>query len=883
MGQRQRRQRVRERQPERVQTDAGGNFSIDFGTPGVEDWEQDTIDLRPGIGGSVQVFEDDGDSTHRGWRVADPHFGVDVVHEELWANDWPIGATLNFQVFEPDDLVNPVWDDSMTVVDTTWGQTEAGYRFWGDFDVHGGQLITITDGSLTRELIVSTLVVTNVDPDTETYTGTVEDVDYDKTHEVCAWARDLIDGQQGVELCTIPDGDRNWTIDFTGVGEIIPGDHTGAYQNDPDGDQTSYAWFVPPWIYVEIGDDTNPDFPDRIHLDQWDFPVEVTNGTDTITATDTDNDGWDVVEFDVTPGETITATGNDGRVKNVYLEELSVDTVTLWNEDPPSTVYGSTTATYDGNVQVTASADYGWWTERWVDANAGAYEADFANPGNGWREQELGYFGQGGADDVYSGGEIRSHIWDADNDQVQAVWHATNPRIIIVRGNDRIEAIDFPKDEPLTIELDDPAFEGIEFSETGIPAANPDKPWETLLVFELGDYTVPDVATVTASDSTGTPLVTTEVIPFSIDFVDPDNDTITGTAAEGSEVLVQADGNWRYPIADATDTWVADFSQPGTQPGEENPVDIGPGSSGGATLIAEGGSATTVLWSLSNAAFSVDPDGEHVWGWEFASDASVTITIDGTGHGPFGTDGGGSFDVYFDPATVDVAEGTEVVVSDGETDKLHVVTALGITGVDEALDQVSGTAEAGTDVHVWVNETGANLDVTATDGTWLADFGGQADLGPGSNGGAQQSDDDGDSTHLGWLIFNPTVNVDPSGDGVWGEQWLPNDVVTIFVNDGEHSTLSTDDGGNFGEGWDPQGLDIVAGDKVEAVQGGVTKTHFVTTLAITGIDIDTEIMTGTAAGPFDIWVHDTKRWCSDDLHQRCGALDAVHRRVGQLR
>ena len=92
----------------------------------------------------------------------------------------------------------------------------------------------------------------------------------------------------------------------------------------------------------------------------------------------------------------------------------------------------------------------------------------------------------GGADDVFSGGEIRAHIWDGDNDQVQAIWHATNPRIIIVRGNDRIEAIDFPLGEPLTIEVDDPAFDGIEFSETGIVGTNPAKPWETLLVFDLG-------------------------------------------------------------------------------------------------------------------------------------------------------------------------------------------------------------------------------------------------------------------------------------------------------------------------------------------------------------------------------------------------------------
>ncbi len=210
--------------------------------------------------------------------------------------------------------------------------------------------------------------MTDVDPDNETYTGTVDEtVEYDRTHEVCAWARHLTDDQQHVELCTLPDATTGaWTIDFTGVGRIVPGDHTGAFQVDADGDRTEYAWFVPPWIYVELGGD---DFADRIELDQWAFPVTVTNGTETIEVSDTYGDGRERIEFDVAPGETITATGSDGKVKSLFLEELAVTAVTLWNEEPPSTVYGTTAAGYQGQVQVTASSDNsGWWTERWTNS-----------------------------------------------------------------------------------------------------------------------------------------------------------------------------------------------------------------------------------------------------------------------------------------------------------------------------------------------------------------------------------------------------------------------------------------------------------------------------------------------------------------------------------
>lgn len=754
----------------RVQAGADGTFTIDFGNPGVDGWEQTTVDIRPGVGGSIQVNDNDNDSTHRSWRVTDPYIGVNVIHEEMWAFDWPIGAILSFTVEDPATPESPDWEDTMTVVETNWGQTEAGYRFWGDFDVHAGQVIVVTDGTLTRTLEVSTLVVTNVDPDSDRYDGTVDPTHpHDSVTEVCAWARHLVDPQQSVESCALPDGAGNWLIDFTGIGNLVAGDHSGAWQIDDDGDRTEYAWFVPPWIYVEIGDDTNPLFPDRIHLDQWAFPVTVTNGTDTVVVSDTYDDSWEVIEFDVTPGQTITATGNDGRVKSLFLEELAVTTVTLWNEDPPSTVFGTTTAAYEGQVQVTASADYGWWTERWVTAAAGLFEADFDTGGNGWREQELGDFGEGGADDIITaGGEIRAHIWDADNDQIQTIWHTCNPRIIIVRGNDRIEAVCFPSGAELTIELDDPNFEGIEFSDTGIVDVNPDKPWETLLIFELGDYTVPDEATVTATDDVGTPPIVTEVIAFTVDEIEPDADTLTGTAPAGSEVLVQADGNWRYPIADETNSWVADFSQPGDQPGEENPVDIGPGSSGGATLLADGGSATTVLWRLSAASFGLDPTQNNMWGNEFAPNASVNITVDGSDQGTYPTDAFGQFNAWWDSGGLDFTEGMVVDVTDGDTTKTHTITALVVTDVNDTDDTVSGTAAAGSDVDIWVHDSDAwrHVVADAVTGAWTAAFGvvgddsgeeGTADLTLGSNGNSGQCDEDGDCTHASWWVANPAI------------------------------------------------------------------------------------------------------------------------------
>ena len=75
-------------------------------------------------------------------------------------------------------------------------------------------------------------------------------------------------------------------------------------------------------------------------------------------------------------------------------------------------------------------------------------------------------------------------------------------------------------------------------------------------------------------------------------------------------------------------------------------------------------------------------------------------------------------------------------------------------------------AAPGTTVDIWVHDSEASLQVTACDesptypcngyplGTWHADFTGQIDLQPGSNGAANQCDQDGDCTYARWQLRN---------------------------------------------------------------------------------------------------------------------------------
>ena len=849
-----------------------GVWSADFSVPGAGDHEQDVIGIQPGFGGAAQVFDGDGDSTHRGWQLHDPYFGVDVIHEEMWAVDWPAGATLTFQVFADDTETDLLWTDTMTVFGTPWQNTEAGYRFWNEFDVHGGQYFKVSDGVTTKDLVVSTIIVDAIDPVADYYTGTVDAaVPADRDRDVCAWARVSADSNDWIERCDLPDPvTGEWTIDFFGIGDIIPGDHLGAYQLDADGDETHHAWHVPPWIYVELAeqDAAGVDlYPDRVHLEQWTGPVDIYLD-DAIALTGVVTNGEHaLVELDVEIGQTIRVVDTIDD-KSLDIELLTVDNVTAW-DDPvqPSTAFGRAAVPDNTRqVQVTASADYGWWTERWVPVLSGEYQADFANPGNGWRESEIGYFGEGGADDIYLGGEVRAHLWDFDNDQVQAIWHTCNPRIIIVRGNDRIEAVCFPVGSELVVELDDPANgEGADWA-SGDPVVvtrNPDKPWETLVVFELGDYTAPDEATVTATateDGVPVVVVTTEVVAFTVDDVDADSDRITGTASAGSEILVETDGNWRYPVADETNTWVADFSVPGDQPGEENPVDLVPGTGGSATLLDENGSATTVLWRISNAHFNVDPHGDWLWGHEWLPNASVDISIGGVLHSTLPTDEWGDFGDGWDRMGVDLASGMVVEVTDGETTKTHTVMPLAITDVNPDTDAIFGTATPDGSIDIWIHDTDVNRTVAVDPfGDWSVDFTADHDLVAGDNGNSNECDEDGDCTFADWRIPNAHFNVDPHGDWLWGHEWLPNASVDISIGGVLHSTLPTDEWGDFGDGWDRMGVDLASGMVVEVTDGETTKTHTVMPLAITDVNPDTDAIFGTATpdGSIDIWIHDT--------------------------
>jgi hypothetical protein len=298
---------------------------------------------------------------------------------------------------------------------------------------------------------------------------------------------------------------------------------------------------------------------------------------------------------------------------------------------------------------------------------------------------------------------------------------------------------------------------------------------------------------VSVSDGTTTKLHT--VTGLVVTGVDETSDVVSGTAAPGSmvDVWVHDSDVWRHEVADGSGGWAADFGVAGDEPGEETIADLVAGSNGNSGQCDTDNDCTNAGWWIPNAQFTVNPADNSIGGNEFAPNHEVSITVNGTPvPGPaIMTDEGGNFQVGWDPFVLNIEATNVVSASDGTTTKSHTVTGLVVTGVDEATGVVSGMAEPGSTVDVWIHDdTGTNLTVTACNnsgfpcngdmiGTWHADFTGLGGLVAGSNGNSGQCDDDSDCTNAGWWIPNAQFQVDPSSESIWGNEFAPNSPVTI--------------------------------------------------------------------------------------------------------
>jgi hypothetical protein len=511
--------------------------------------------------------------------------------------------------------------------------------------------------------------------------------------------------------------------------------------------------------------------------------------------------------FDLQRGHVVTVS--DGTTTKVHtVEDLFVDGVNVTAD----TVFGR--------------ADPGVDVDVWVDGydgltvtpdGSGNWTADFS-----------------GLVDITvqsSGGSQQS---DADGDSTYVWW--SHPSFQLAPQDDWVQSQNpWVSGSTITLTIEDGS--GVVYTDTQTADGSGHFNFHFGGMFNLQRGHV-----VTVSDGTTTKVHTVE--DLFVDGVNVTADTVFGRADPFTDVDVWVHGNGNATAtADGSGNWIADFS---------GMADLTYASDGGSQQWDIDGDSTGVWWS--SPKFQAHPDNDWVQSISpWTPGANITLTIDDGGAGYTDTqtaDGSGHFNFGL-LEVFDLQRGHHVTVSDGTTTKTHTVIDLFADTVDVGADTVTGRADADTVVNVWIHGEGSNVSATADPiGEWIADFSGVADVTHTTEGGAEQSDVDGDSTGVEW--FSPRFQVQPDDDGVgsWSG-WTPGATISLSIKDDVGTELytnstTTDSSGHFWFGLRDL-FDVERGHVVTVADVAATKTHTVKDLFITDVDTAADIVSGTAA------------------------------------
>jgi len=308
--------------------------------------------------------------------------------------------------------------------------------------------------------------------------------------------------------------------------------------------------------------------------------------------------------------------------------------------------------------------------------------------------------------------------------------------------------------------------------------------WEFMWNPSPGNYVV-------ATD--GLNIKRLELEYVTLDIFDPDNDLIAGTALSERSVDIGVGNDngemWMNVQADLGGAWTADFKLPGYE------FDITEDSWAGAHVNDEDGDVTAAHNSgppEPPAWFTAFPEQDVIEGWDWPFGTNLHLLIDDPDtDNPvdyeqyetvlFAPWGSNQLWVWFEfPDKYNLKPGDVVTLTDGITERTHVVQNLSITAIAAEQNTVTGTSDANGNVTLWSWEDpqGNRLQTTANNiGAWRADFDDIGfDLLPSYHVRAEVWDDAGNDTAVDWYVH-------PSYTGLWR-------AVDVYDNSNMQMTVS---------------------------------------------------------------------------------------------
>ena len=357
--------------------------------------------------------------------------------------------------------------------------------------------------------------------------------------------------------------------------------------------------------------------------------------------------------------------------------------------------------------------------------------------------------------------------------------------------------------------------------------------------------------TVRATDGVSTSEIWVDST-IAVTGIDPDTDTLSGTAPEGTRVQCFKNG-YMGPGPEDTATsegyWTLSLTDIGG---------LSLGDNGSVFAYDAEGDAVVLNWRVANPVINVSVSYNGFGLNDWPANTAVTVTVTGGGLteprvqsfdiNENGNGGGGIEGLdLIGGMTVD-AEGPG-----GTPHKTLVIPPeLAITSIDWDTDTISGTAPDGSQVGVWIQRDPATTttNTVATGGTWSVDYAGLFDIQLGDNAEAGVRDSDGDWASVAFTAALPTLVVDPRNDTVWVYGWPVNTDVTVSIDfpTGWSAAIHTDEMGN-GQRWTRDygdNYDITTG-LATASDGSTTKNLLIAGgFSVTHTDAAANTIAGTA-------------------------------------
>lgn len=202
-----------------VTTDAKGVWLADFSGVG---------NIEPG--GWIGAIQSDsnGNATYMEWEVPDPKIVVDYEKDLIDGWDWWPGVSVTLNVGSYNASAKATWDDGDFEFDL------AGIK-----DIKPGDEVIVSDGTTTKSLIISNLVITDFEETTDIIYG---NSDPDRWLRMIAFEKD---SSIGYFRSMQADSLGNWTADYSGLVNMAPGTHGWVSQDDDDGDVTRIDYVLP--------------------------------------------------------------------------------------------------------------------------------------------------------------------------------------------------------------------------------------------------------------------------------------------------------------------------------------------------------------------------------------------------------------------------------------------------------------------------------------------------------------------------------------------------------------------------------------------------------------------------------------------------------------